>query len=176
MNRRTKTVALASVLIVALSLVAGSLYLVAAESDQDDAAVFNPLRRIGGWRMRGPMLGFLDEEQRQELMGAIEAMRDEGAAPDEIRAYIRECLEGLGVECPEPRAAKPQLTDEQLEGLGRLRAEVEELIRQRLEELGIDKPFMGRLPGLGSRGGKSFMGRLPGLGPRGGVCPDKDGS
>jgi len=176
MNGRTKKVALTSALLVALSLIAGSLYLVAAGSDQDDATASNPLNNVGGWRMRGPTFCFLDEGQRQELMEAVDAMRAEGAAPDEIRAYIWEYLEGLGIECPLPQTGKPQLTDEQLEGLERLRADVEELVKQRIEELGIDKSFMGRLPGLGSRGGKSFMGRLPGLGLRGGMCPDKDGS
>lgn len=153
LNRRTKATALSSVLLLALSLVGGSLYMVAAESDQDNATVSNPPTCMGGWRMRGHFLDGLDEEQRQELKETVDAMRAEGATREEIRAYIQEYLKELGVECQ-----VPQLTDEQLEGLEQLRAEVEELIKQRLEELGIDESFMGRLPGFSHRGG---------------VCPNK---
>jgi len=139
---RTKTTALASVLLLALSLVGGGMYMVAAESDQDNATVSNHPMRMGGWRMRGLMLGCLDEEQRQELKGTVDAMREEGATHEEIKAYVQEYLEGLPVE-----RQIPQLTDEQMEGLRQLRAEVQELIQRRLGELGIDKSFMGR--GLG---------------------------
>jgi len=102
--------------------------------------------------MRGQFLGCLDEEQRQELKETIGAKRDEGATQEEIRAYIQEYLEGLGVECKMTR-----LTDEQIEGLRQLRAEIRELVQRRLGELGIDAPLMGR--GLG-------FGRI------GGVCPN----
>jgi hypothetical protein len=160
MNRRTKMTALSSVLLLALSLVVGSLYMVAAGTEQDDATVSNPPISVGGWRMRGRFLCGLDEEQRQELKEKILAMRDEGATTDEIRTYVREYLEELGIELPEPNAIVPKLTDEQLKGLEQLRAEVEELVRQRLQELGIDKSFMRRLPGFGHRGG---------------VCPNNGG-
>ena len=136
---RTKTTALASVLLLALSLVGGGMCMVAAESDQDNATVSNHPTRMGGWRMRGLMLGCLDEEQRQELKGTVDAMREEGATREEIKAYVQEYLEGLPVE-----RQIPQLTDEQMEGLRQLRAEVQELIQRRLGELGIDKSFMGR--------------------------------
>ena len=147
MNGRTKAVALASVLLIALSFVGGSLYLAAAKSNQDDATT-DPPSVMGGWRMRGLMLGCLDEEQRQELKETIDAMRDEGATQEEIKAYIQEYLEGLGVEYK-----MPQLTDEQVEGLRQLRAEVQELIQRRLGELGIDRSFMGRGLGFGHMGG-----------------------
>jgi hypothetical protein len=146
MNGRTKVVALASVLLIALSFVGGSLYLAAAESNQDDATT-DPPSVLGGWRMRGLMLGCLDEEQRQELKETIDAMREEGATQEEIRAYIQEYLEGLGVECQ-----MPQLTDEQVEGLKQLRAEIRELVQRRLGELGIDAPLMGHRLGFGHIG------------------------
>jgi hypothetical protein len=148
MNERTKAVALASVLLIALSLVAGNLSVVAAETDQDDATVSNSPTRIGGWRMRGPMLGCLDEEQRNELKETMDSMRNEGATQEEIRAYVQAYLKELGVEC-----RMPQLTDEQIEGLRQLRAEVQELIQRRLGELGIDKSFMGHGLGFGHMGG-----------------------
>jgi Spy/CpxP family protein refolding chaperone len=147
MNGRTKVVALTSVLLIALSFVGGSLYLAAAESNQDDATTDTP-SVMGGWRMRGLMLGCLDEEQRQELKETIDTMREEGATQEEIRAYIQEYLEGLGVECQ-----MPQLTDEQVEGLRQLRAEIQELVQRRLGELGIDAPLMGRGLGFGHIGG-----------------------
>jgi len=56
------------------------------------------------------------------------------------------------VEC---KMTRP--TDEQIEGLRQLRAEIRELVQRRLGELGIDAPLMGR--GLG-------FGRI------GGVCPN----
>ena len=45
-----------------------------------------------------------------------------------------------------------QLTDDQFEGLKQLRAEVQWFIQRRLMELGIDRPLMGCVRGLGSRG------------------------
>jgi len=148
LNGRTKATALTSVLLLALSLVGGGLYVVAAESDQDNATVSNPPTFMGGWRMRGHFLGGLDEEQRQEFKETIDAMREEGATQEEIRAYIQEYLEGLGVECQ-----MPQLTDEQVEGLRQLRVEIQELVQRRLGELCIDAPLMGRGLGFGHIGG-----------------------
>lgn len=121
--------------------------MVAAETDQDDATASNPPDYVGGWRMRGFMLGCLDEEQRQELKETVDAMREEGASQEEIREYVQAYLEELGVECQ-----MPQLTEEQMEGLRQLRAEVQELIQRRLGELGIGKSFMGRGLGFGGRG------------------------
>ena len=149
MNGRTKAVALASALLIALSFVAGGLSLVAADTDQDDATASNPPNYVGGWRMRGPMLSCLDEEQRQELTETVDAMREEGASQEEIRDYVQAYLEELGVECQ-----MPQLTDEQMEGLRQLRAQVQELIQRRLGELGIDRPLMGRGLGSGCRGAR----------------------
>jgi len=94
------------------------------------------------------MLGCLDEEQRQELKETIDTMREEGATQEEIRAYIQEYIEGLGVECQ-----MLQLTDEQVEGLKQLRAEIQELVQRRLGELGIDAPLMGHGLGFGHIGG-----------------------
>lgn len=144
MNGRTKAVALASALLVALSLVGGSLYLAAAEPNEDDAST-GLTGIMAGWRTRGLFLGCLDEEQRLELKETLDGMRDEGASQEEIRAYAQEYLEGLGIEY-----RMPQLTDEQVEGLRQLRAEIQELVQQRLGELGIDAPLMGS--GLGFRG------------------------
>jgi len=143
MNGRNKAVALASVLLIALSFVGGSLYLAAAEPDQDDAAT-ELTGIMAGWRTRGLFLGCLDEEQRQELREAVDAMRIEGATQEEIRAYVQEYLEGLGIEYQMPR-----LTDEQVEGLRQLRAEIQELVQRRLGELGIDAALMGRGQGFG---------------------------
>jgi len=148
----SKATALTSVLLLALSLAGDCIYFVAAESDQDDATVNDPPTRLGGWMRRNHFLEGLDEEQRQELMETIDSMRDEGATQEEIREYIQAYLEELGIEYQEPSTTRPQLTDEQLEGLEQLRAEVEELIKQRLEELGIDESLAGDLPGFSLRG------------------------
>jgi len=139
MNGRTKAAALASALLIAMSLVAGGLSLVYAETDQGDAPPSSPINDLGGWRMRGPTLACLDEEQRQELQEALDAMRDEGASHEEIREYVKMYLEEHDVE-----RLEPQLTDEQMEGLRQLRAEIQELIQRRLGELGIDRSFMER--------------------------------
>src|SRR4030042_1805591 len=143
MKGRTKAVALTSVLLIALSLVGGSMYLAAAESNQDDADTGLPIV-MGGWRTRGLFLDCLDEEQRQELREAVDAMRVEGCTQEEIRAYVQEYLEGLGIEYQMPR-----LTDEQVEGLRQLRAEIQELVQRRLGELGVDAALTGRGQGFG---------------------------
>jgi len=148
----TKATALASVLLLALSLVGGGLYIVAAESNQDDATVLNPPTSIGGWRMRGLILYGLDEEQRRELKDTVDAMRDEGATRDEIMVYVRGYPKEHGVEYPEPQTTGARLMDEQIEGLRQLRSEIRELVRRRLGELSIDGSFMGCLSGFGHRG------------------------
>jgi len=139
MNGRTRAAALASALLIAMSLVAGGLSLVYAETDQGDAPPSSPINDLGGWRMRGPTLACLDEEQRQKLQEALDAMRDEDASHEEIREYVQMYLEEHDVE-----RLQPQLTDEQMEGLRQLRAETQELIQRRLGELGIDRSFMER--------------------------------
>jgi len=170
MNGRNKATALTSVLLLILSFVAGGLYLVAANSDQDDVTTSNPPSYMGGWSVRGPFFGCLDEAQRQELKEAIDAMMDEGATPEEIRAHVQGYLDQLGIECQKPtirttprisgqkyddkigfERRMPQLSVEQLEGLEQLRAEIQELVKQRLEELDINMPFMSRGLSFGHR-------------------------
>ena len=57
------------------------------------------------WR-RGPFVGCLDEDQRQELKETLDAMREEGATFDEIREYVQAYLEELGIELPLRRQAR----------------------------------------------------------------------
>jgi len=72
--------------------------MASADTDQDDAPGSNPPEIMNSWR-RGPFVGCIDEEQRQELQETLDAMREEGATFDEIREYVQAYLEELGVEC-----------------------------------------------------------------------------
>ena len=152
MNGRKKSITLASVLLLAISLLMGSIYFASAESEEENTTSSPYL--MGSWRMRGHSLfGVLNEDQRQELKETIEMMREEGATSEEIRNYIKEYLDDIGIEFQ-----APELTEEQLQGLEQLRAEIQELIKQRTEELGIDFPLMENGFGFGFRGwlGRGF--------------------
>jgi hypothetical protein len=146
-NKR-KILVLSSVVLLFISLVAGGLYLTYAdiEEGEESNSPFNGF--MGGWRMRRPFFNCLEEEQAQELREIIEALRADGAMPEDIRAAIREYFEDNGIECD-----WPMLTEEQIQGLKDLRAEIQELIKQRTSELGIELPEMGNGFGFGYRGG-----------------------
>ena len=147
MNGRNKTLALTSVLLIMLSVVAGGVYMASAETDQNEAPSSNPPKSMNRWR-RGPFVGCLDEGQRQELRETLEEMREEGATFDEIREYVQAYLKELGVECQ-----RHELTNDQQEVLQQLREEIQELreggatpeeireyLDQKAEELGIEPP------------------------------------
>jgi len=144
--------------------------MASADTDQDDAPGSDPPEFMNRWR-RGPFVGCLDEEQRQELKETLDAMREEGATFDEIREYVQAYLEELGIECQRPELPdelhqRPELTDEQLEAIRQLRDEVQELrdsgatpeeikecLDQKAEELGIELPLRHHAMGLcGFRG------------------------
>ena len=169
MNGRNKTLALTSVLLLMLSVVVGGVYMASAETDQDDAPGSNPPELMNSWR-RGLFVGCLDEGQRQELKETLSARREEGATFDEIRKYVKDYLEGLGVECQ-----RPELSDDQLEALQQLKEEIQELresgatpeeireyLDQKAEELGVEPPtrrqagFFGGYKGALGRGRKYF--------------------
>lgn len=166
MNGRNKVIALTSVLLLTLSLVVGGAYVASADTDQDDAPSSNPPEFMNGWR-RGPFVGCLEEEQRQELKETLDAMREEGATFDEIREYVQAYLEELGVEC-----RRPELSDEQLDALQQLRDEIQELrnsgatpeeikeyLDQKAEELGIELPPRRQARGFGGFKGAPGRGR-----------------
>jgi DNA-binding transcriptional MerR regulator len=184
LNERNKALALTSVLLLMLSLVVGGVYAASADTDQDDAPGSDPPEYMNRWR-RGPFVGCLDEEQRQELKESVDAMREEGATFDEIREYVQAYLEELGIECqmpeqPDELHQRPELTDEQLEALRQLRdgiqelrdsgatpGEIKEYLDQKAEELGIELPLRHHATGsCGSRGalgrGRGFFGRREG--------------
>jgi len=164
MNERNKALALTSVLLLMLSFVVGGVFMASADTDQDDAPGSNPPEFMNGWR-RGPFVGCIDEEQRQELQETLDAMREEGATFDEIREHVQAYLEELGVECQ-----RHELSDEQLEALLQLRDEIQELrdsgatpeeireyLDQKAEELGIELPLRRQAMGFG--GFKGALGR-----------------
>lgn len=163
-----------------LFLVVGGVYTASADTDQDDAPGSYPPEFVNRWR-RGPFVGCLDEEQRQELKETLDAVREEGATFDEIREYVQAYLEELGIGFQMPELPqRPELTDEQLEALRRLRDEIQELrdsgatpeeikeyLDQKAEELGIELPLRHHATGLcGFRGalgrGRGFFRRREG--------------
>ena len=109
MNKTKKTIALTSVLLITLALMVGGITMVYAESDQDETDIVPPQSRFC-WKMHGPFMGCLDEEQRQELKDIIDEMCEEDAAPEEIHEAIKAFIEENRIECQ-----KPELTEEQLE-------------------------------------------------------------
>ena len=90
----------------------------------------------GGHHMGGPhgqIMKQLTEEQRQQVRETIQKLRDEGAAPEEIRAAVDALLDEWGIERPEgepgfkgPHGQRPHLTKEQREQLHSLIKEMKE--------------------------------------------------
>jgi hypothetical protein len=138
-KKTQKTIALSTVLILALSLSLGGIYLVSAQTEQEDAnASETPVLK----HRRGPgFLSLLSDEQRAELEETIQALREENATRVEIREYIDDFLEENGVECESPVAVeRPELSEEQLELLEQLREDVKSYAQRRAEELGLELP------------------------------------
>jgi hypothetical protein len=146
MNRR-KTIGLTAILLLTLSFVIGGIYITSAQTEEGEDPNLSFPRNIGGWRMRHFFFPQLDEDQAEALRDLIEEMKSEGAEHDEIKTAVEEYYEGIGLEFQ-----RPELTDEQREGLEQLRAEIQELVKQRTEELGINFPVIGRGIGFGLRG------------------------
>ena len=144
MNKTNKTYALITILILTLSL--GGIYMVSAETEEEDIAIA-PL-----WMPRrgfGPMFGSLDDPLMEELKETVQTMRDEGVTREEIREYIQDFLEENGIE-----PVKPELNEEQLALMKQLHEEVREFAQQRAEELGLEmsgKDFIMR-PRMGFKG------------------------
>jgi len=151
MNKTKKTIALTSVLLITLALVVGGITMVYAETDQDETDIVPHQSRFG-WKMHGPFMGCLDEEQRQEMKDIIDEMREEDAAPEEIRETIKEFMDENGIECQ-----KPELTEEQLEALKELR----EKMKEKRENGEFHEGMRGPRMGLGRRGGTGFPKHQP---------------
>jgi hypothetical protein len=96
MNKTSKNLALGMVLILTLSLAVGGVGL--ASALPNDAS---SMRGNGGQGRN--IIEQIGEEAAQALHDAVQAMRDAGASLEEIRDYIHETLESLGVTLPEPQ-------------------------------------------------------------------------
>lgn len=138
MNKTQKTIALSTVLILALSISIGGIILVSAETEEPVDAIETPVQR----HHREPgFMSMLSDEQRAELDEAIQTMRDNDSTPQEIREYVNDFLEENGVEFEPPEApTRPELSDEQLELFQQLREDVQSYAQTRAEELGLDLP------------------------------------
>ncbi len=141
MNKTQKTIALSTVLILALSLSIGGIILVSAETEETVDAIETPVQR----QHREPgFMSLLSDEQRAELDEAIQTMRDNDSTPQEIREYINDFLVENGVEFEPPEApTRPELSDEQLELFQQLREDVQSYAQTRAEELGLELPEDG---------------------------------
>ena len=101
----------------------------------------------------------LTEEQRAEVHEMVSEMREAGASCEEIRAAVRELLEGWGIEVPErPEGGRcghrhglmEKLSEEQRDGVhalvgemreaGASREEIRAAVRELLESFGIELP------------------------------------
>lgn len=158
MNNRNKKLVLLTAALLTLSLIVGGLYIASAESvEHVDEDSNPPFRGPFGWRKPGGLWNFLNEEQRTELKEAIQALREEGSSLEDIREYIMNYLEEIGIEPVWPEvngfgAFRPDLSEEQLEAWEQLRSDVQEYAEKRAGELGIELPPNGFLfPRMGRR-------------------------
>ena len=158
MYKTQKTVVLGTVLVLALSLAVGGIYLVSAETGEEEVPdyviPFSKLRRGFG----GSMFGGIDDELRAEMQETIQTMRDEGASFEEIRQYIQGFLEENGTELH-----RSELTQEQLEAFIQLHEDVKAYAQNRAAELGLELPGNGFFGGHGM----GFRGFMRGNGHRG---------
>jgi len=125
---------------------------------------------------RGPhgraFLSRLTEEQRKAVEGKVKAMRESGAAREEIHAEVSEMLKGYGVEMPEGRGAfrghqavLSRLTEEQrlsvrkkigkMREAGKSREEIHAQVREMLRGYGVEVPDR---PRKGERHGARMAG------------------
>ncbi len=126
---------------------------------------------LDGWGIEAPraaagqalktVLAQLTPEQRQELKAKVEEMKDEGASGEEIRAAIKQMLDGWGIEAPRAAAGQAlktvlaQLTPEQRQELkakvkemkeeGASGEEIHAAIKQMLDGWGIEVPQGNRV-------------------------------
>jgi hypothetical protein len=153
LNRTRKSLLLCAV--IALAVVAGGVWTVAAEDAETDSAcewegLGFPLMR--GWgRPFGAVFGSLSEDQRSELAS-------------EIQGLISSKLEEWGVEPPEPILSEEQ-RDELRSGIDDLREagatpeEIREYVAGKLEEWGVDLPEPPMYSGRFQGDGPAFRGR-----------------
>lgn len=110
-----------------------------------------------------PFFDQLTEEQKAELRGLIDGMREAGASHEDVHAAVREKLEGWGIEVPEhpgPGDCRghrneifEQLTEEQRKEIHdtfrrmredeATREEIHAAIREKLESFGVELPEGG---------------------------------
>lgn len=128
----------------------------------------------GGGELRG-LVADLTDEQKDEIKATVEALRDEGATPEQIHAAIGEKLESFGVALPEgwnvPPPFRSYVTDltgeqkavleatiESLVAEGATRDQIHLAIGEKLESFGVALPedwstppeVRGLLRGLGA--------------------------
>jgi hypothetical protein len=144
-----------TVLLLAISIAVGGIYLVSAETEDEVSSDSIPFFGKFHRGFVGPMFGALSDELRTEMHETIQTMKDEDASYEEIHEYIQGFLEENGIE-----AKRPELTEEQLEALQQLREDVQTYAQKRAEELGIELPENGFFSGRGMR----FRGLLKGCG------------
>jgi hypothetical protein len=97
-------------------------------------------------------------EQRDEIHGLIDDLREEGAMPCEIHEAVRDRIEGYGIEMPEPpehgpfmhrvferlneeERAEVQETIDRMREEGATRCEIHEAVQGMLEEYGVELPM-----------------------------------
>lgn len=161
--RKKKVLVITSVVLLALSFVAGGLYLTYADIEEGEESGLPFSKFMGDWRMRGRFFNCLEEEQAQELREMVEGMKADDADPVDIKAAVQEYLEDHDIECD-----RPELSETQIQGLEQLRAEIQELVKQRISELDIEFPEMDHGFGLRFRSGvRGHTGMGHGFGYRG---------
>ena len=171
MIRPHKTVVLGVVLVLAFTLAIGGIYLVSAETGEEESLVsgtpFGKFHR----GFVGPMFGDIDAELRAEMQETIQAMREEGTSFEDIWEYIQGFLEENGIEPqrPEFTSHRPEftphrleLTEEEIEAYKQLHEDVKAYAEKRAAELGLELPkngfFGGR--GIGFHGFMRGSGRM----------------
>ncbi len=128
MRKTHRNIALSAVLLLALTVALGGIFMVSAETD-DDALTEPPTCRP---RFREPMLE-IDEQLREEMHETVQSMREEGTTREEVREYVQGFLEENGVEIE-----RPELSEEEKAAREQLREEVQAYAQRRAEELGIE--------------------------------------
>ena len=120
--------------------------------------------RHGGRGFRGVRgLGIeLTDEQREGLKSAVEALREDGAEKEDIRAAVDEQLSGFGFDIEALRAEQEAEREARQAEREAVRAIVDQLkeegasreeIKAALEEQGFEAPRRGKRGKRGGRGG-----------------------
>lgn len=139
MNKTKKTLALGTVLVLAVTLTLGGYILVSAQTTVDTETSETPyplMHRPHGMES----LSQLTDEQRAEVETTIQEMCELNATREEIRAYVDEYLEANGIDYYPPEKLMPEVSEEQMALLQQLQEEVREFAEKRAQELGLELP------------------------------------